>query len=152
MDADAQDRAFMLISGFPVTQMVRAVTELKIPDLVADGLRNADDLAASTGVRAEPLRRVLRCLAAAGVFAETEDGRFGATPVSECYRDLPGSLGGMARRNESYEAFGALMHTLHGRAGLRARLRDVALGAAGPRSGEGGDLQRRHAVRHRAGA
>src|SRR2546428_2637443 len=115
MDADAQDRAFMLISGFRVTQMVRAVTELRIPDLVAHEPRSADDLAASAGVQAEPLRRILRCLTAAGVFVETEDGRFAATPISECYRDLPGTLRGPALMlpSESYEAFGALMHTLH---------------------------------------
>jgi hypothetical protein len=114
MNVDAHDRAFMLISGFRVTQMVRAVSELQIPDLVASGPRTADDLAASTGVQADPLRRILRCLVAAGVFTETEDGRFASTPISEWYRDQPGSLRWTALMlpNESYEAFGALMHTL----------------------------------------
>jgi len=114
MNVDEHDRAFMLISGFRVTQMVRAVTELRIPDLVATGPRRADYLASASGVQAEPLRRILRCLVAAGVFTELEDGCFGSTPVSEWFRDQPGSLRGTALMlpNESYEAFGALMHTL----------------------------------------
>ncbi len=114
MDAEAQDRAFLLVSGFRSTQMVRVVTELRIPDLVADGPRTSDDLAAATGVLAEPLRRVLRCLVAIGVFTETDDGRFAATPVSEWFRDRPGSLRGVALMlpAESYRAFGDLMYTL----------------------------------------
>lgn len=111
---DAADRAFMLVSGYRSTQMVRAVTELRIPDLVADGPRSSDELAAAIGVLAEPLRRVLRCLVAVGVFTETDDGRFAATPVSDCFRDLPGSQRGMALMlpAESYRAFGDLMYTL----------------------------------------
>jgi precorrin-6B methylase 2 len=114
MDGAAEDRAFQLVSGFRSTQMVRAVSQLKIPDLVAEGPRSSDDLAALTGVQSEPLRRVMRCLVAIGVFAETEDGRFGPTPLSECFRDRPGSQRGMALMlsGEGYEAFGDLMHTL----------------------------------------
>lgn len=94
--------------------MVRAVAELRIPDLVAASPCSSDDLAAFTGVQQEPLRRILRALVALGVFTETEDGRFGATAVSECFRDLPGTMRGMALMlpSESYEAFGDLMHTL----------------------------------------
>ena len=111
---DAADRAFLLVSGFRSTQMVRVVTELRIPDLLAGGPRSSDDLAAATGVLAEPLRRVLRCLVAVGVFTETEDGRFAGTPVSEWFRDRPGSLRGVALMlpAESYRAFGDLMYSL----------------------------------------
>ncbi len=111
---NARDKAYQLLNGFRATQMVRAVAELRIPDLVAAGPRSADDLAASTGVQADPLRRMLRGLVSLGVFTETEDGQFGATAVSECFRDRPGTLRGMALMlpNETYEAFGSLMHTL----------------------------------------
>jgi hypothetical protein len=112
--SEPYDRAWQLVSGFRFTQMVRAVTELRIPDLIAAGPRTADELADSSSTKAGPLRRVLRCLAAMGVFVEMDDGRFGPTPVSECFRDVPGSLRGNALMlpTESYVAFGDIMHTL----------------------------------------
>jgi len=49
-----------------------------------------------------------------GVFNETAGGRFATTPVSECFRDLPGSQRAVALMlpTESYAVFGDLMHTL----------------------------------------
>ena len=84
MEPEAADRAHALIDGFRTTQCVRVAVELRIPDLVSTGPRSAGDLAAETGVLEDPLRRVLRTLVAVGVFEETEDGRFGPTPISEC--------------------------------------------------------------------
>jgi len=114
MDSAALDRAFQLVSGFRSTQMVLAVTQLTIPDLIATGPRSAEDLADATGVQADPLRRILRCLVTLGVFTETADGRFGATPVSECLRDQPGSMRAQALMlpTEGYVPFGDLMHSL----------------------------------------
>jgi hypothetical protein len=114
MDAAPQDKALQLLSGFRVTQMLRAVSELKIPDLVSTGAKNAEELASSVEVQAEPLRRILRCLVTVGVFRETEDGRFAATPVSDCFRDQPGSQRGLAMMltTDSYVAWGDLMYTL----------------------------------------
>ena len=104
----------MLVSGFRATQLVRAVTELRIPDLVADGPRSAADLAEAAGVMTEPLRRAMRALVAVGVFAEVDGDRFAATPVSDCFRDQPGSMRGIALMlpAESYRAFGDLMYSL----------------------------------------
>jgi len=114
MDPSARDRAFMLMSGYRATQMLGAVTELRIPDLVADGPRTAADLAAATGVLAEPLRRVLRGLVAVGVFVEVDGDRFAATEVSDWFRDRPGSLRGMTLMfvRTSYRAFADIMYTL----------------------------------------
>jgi orsellinic acid C2-O-methyltransferase len=114
MDGAAHDHAFQLVSGFRFTQMVRAVVELKIPDLVAAGPQSAEDLAATTGVKADPLRRIMRCLVTVGVFTGTDEGTFGATPLSECFRDQPGTMRGQALMlaTEPYVAFGDIMHTL----------------------------------------
>lgn len=102
------------MNGFRATQMLRATLELGIPDLVATDARSAEDLAAATGVLADPLRRTLRALVALGLFAEDEVGRFQANEVSRCLEDRPGSLRGMALMlpGESYTAFAELMHTL----------------------------------------
>ena len=114
MDGEARDKAFLLVSGFRATQMVRVVTELGVPDLLAGGPRSADELATSSGVSPDLLLRLLRALVALGVFVETSDGHFSSTPISEQFRDRPGSLRGMALAlpDESYSAFAELMHTL----------------------------------------
>jgi hypothetical protein len=114
MDTAAQDHAYALVSGFRTTQMIRAVIQLKIPDLVAASPRSSDELAALSGVQAKALRRVLQCLVAVGVFTESDDGCFGPNRISECFRDQPGSLRAMALMlpNEGYAAFGDVMHTL----------------------------------------
>jgi len=108
------DRAFQLISGFRISQMIRAACELGIPDMLAAGPRSAADLADATGTLEPMLRRLLRALSAVGVFTEEEDGRFGPTPISEQLMDRPGSMRGWALMlsRESYQAWAALMHPL----------------------------------------
>jgi hypothetical protein len=82
-----------LFLGLRVSQALYAAAELGIADLLVDGPRSADDLAATTGAHASSLYRVLRLLASEGVFAETPDGRFALTPLAEALRrDAPGSL------------------------------------------------------------
>ena len=58
-----------MLSGHLVTQAISAAARLGIPDLVARGPRNVQALARASGVRADPLYRVLRALADAGVVA-----------------------------------------------------------------------------------
>jgi hypothetical protein len=59
-----------LIDGYKVTQAVYVAATLGIADLLADGPRGSDDLAAATGTDAGVLRRLLRALAALGVLEE----------------------------------------------------------------------------------
>jgi orsellinic acid C2-O-methyltransferase len=114
MDTSAADRAFQLISGFRISQMIRAACELGIPDALSDGPRSAADLAGAAGTLEPMLRRLLRALSAVGVFTEEEDGRFAQTPISEQLMDRPGSMRGWALMlsRESYQAWAALMHPL----------------------------------------
>lgn len=72
---------------------VRVVSDLGVADHLTAGPRTADELAALTGAHADSLRRVLRALAARGIFAEGDDGRFALTPLAEPLRaDHPLSL------------------------------------------------------------
>ena len=72
---------------------VRVVSDLGVADHLTAGPRTADDLAALTGAHADSLRRVLRALAARGIFTEGDDGRFALTPLAEPLRaDHPLSL------------------------------------------------------------
>lgn len=94
--------------------MIRAVAELRIPDLVSGLPRSAAELAAATGLPEDPLRRTVRALVSLGVFTEDEDHRFGATDVSECFTDRPGTMRVLAIMlpPEGSAAFAEIMYTL----------------------------------------
>lgn len=75
-----------MIDGYRTTQLIAVAAQLGIADLLADGPRSADDLAAATNSHPDALYRTLRALAAIGVFAETDGRRFALTPLSELLR------------------------------------------------------------------
>jgi hypothetical protein len=91
-----RDHAFRLLQmseGFGVARAVQLGAELGVADLLGDGPRTAEDLAAATSTHPGALYRLLRALAAVGLFTEVEPGRFGLTPVGERLRgDHPESL------------------------------------------------------------
>jgi len=95
--SDERAQLGRLLSGYRITQAIHVAAVLGIADQLADGPRTADELAESTGTHPDTLYRVLRALAAAGVFAEAEDRRFASTPLGDGLRsDVPGSLRDMA--------------------------------------------------------
>ncbi len=80
-----------------ITQALRVVAELGIADLLANGTRSVEELAAETGAHAPSLYRFMRALASCGVFAETEARVFELTPTAELLRDgVEGSLRDLA--------------------------------------------------------
>jgi SAM-dependent methyltransferase len=83
---------FQLLTAHYVSRAIYVAAKLGIADLLSSGPRTYEELAAATGTHGPSLNRVLRLLASAGVFAETEIGRFALTPLGECLRsDAPGS-------------------------------------------------------------
>src|SRR5262249_44487490 len=64
-------------SGYVVSRALSVVAELAIADHLADGPKTDAELAAATGANEDALHRVLRMLAARGVFAADESGRVG---------------------------------------------------------------------------
>jgi predicted O-methyltransferase YrrM len=105
-----------LVNGYQVTQAIHVVAALGIADLLGDGPRASDELAAQTGAHAPSLHRVLRALAGVGVLHEGDDGRFTLTPVGECLRsDAPETVGGWATFVGApihWQAWGALLHAV----------------------------------------
>ena len=86
-----------LIVGFQVSQAIHVAATLGIADLLADGPRTTDELAAATGSHPDALYRLLRALASVGVFHEEDGRRFSSTPMGALLRsDVPGSLRGWA--------------------------------------------------------
>ena len=84
-----------MFTSYWLPQALHTAAKLGIPDILVAGPRTAAELAHDTQMHEESLRRVLRTLSSAGVLSETEDGRFGSTPLSETLRsDTPDSLRG----------------------------------------------------------
>lgn len=61
---------------------LRALVELKVPDVLAGSARTAADISAETGTDVDALYRLLRAVAAAGILDERADGSFALTPAS----------------------------------------------------------------------
>jgi hypothetical protein len=86
-----------LIAGYWVSRLIYVAAKLGLADLLKSGPRTADQLAASTGVKASALHRVLRTLASYGVFEEISGKRFKLTPLGNTLRtDVPASMHGFA--------------------------------------------------------
>ncbi len=113
---DAYSDLMRLISGFQVSQAISVAATLRIADLLSSGPRSSEDLAAATETDPSALYRLLRALAAAGIFRETEDCRFGLTPMAECLRsDAPqpaGPLAAFIGRPHFWNAWGDLLHSV----------------------------------------
>lgn len=68
--------------SYLVSKSLHVAAELGIADLLSDGAKTIDQLASSSGTHRSSLLRLLRTLAAHGVFAEDEHGRVVNTPAS----------------------------------------------------------------------
>jgi|SRR6185437_13081898 len=75
-----------LVTGFQVSQALHVVATLGIADLLRDGTRGSDELAAAVDAHPQALYRVLRALAAAGVLHEDAARRFSLTDLGQCLR------------------------------------------------------------------
>ena len=98
-----------------LSQTIYVAAKLGVADLVCDGARPVDELAAATGVHARSLYRFLRALAAVAVFVEDDQGRFGLGPLGHHLRsDTPGSLRSYAihANEESYRAWGEALYSV----------------------------------------
>ena len=75
-----------MIDGYRISQVVFVAAELGIADLLRDGPKGADELAAA--MRADPrsLFRVMRALASVGVLEQLGDERFALAPLGEWLR------------------------------------------------------------------
>ena len=82
-----------LAFGMKMTQALYVAAKLGIADLLSDGPRHVSQLASSTETSERSLYRVLRSLAAVGIFRETDPKVFELTPHAEALRsDVPNSF------------------------------------------------------------
>ena len=111
------------IGAYRVSQAISVAATLGVADLLAGGPRSSDELAAATETHPRALYRLLRALAAHGIFEERDGGRFALTPKAELLRsDAPAGLRDVAilfGRTYFWQAWGELLHSVRtGRTGV----------------------------------
>ena len=85
-------RLLQLILGMCTTRALAVAAELGVADLLKEGPMNPKDLAQRTGSNPDGLYRMLRALAAVGVFEMRADQSFANNELSTLLRgDLPGA-------------------------------------------------------------
>ena len=119
MTAPASDPARQLgalLYGYRLSQATSVAASLGVADALAAGPRSVAELASELGCDTDALYRLLRLLAASGVFHEDGERRFSLTPVGELLRsDVPGSMREPAilqGRPEVLAAYGKLEHSI----------------------------------------
>ena len=116
MTSDPRLNLLGLINGFQITQAIRVASTLRVADHLNDGARSAGELAALTKSHPDSLYRLLRALAAVGVFREDDARKFTLTPMGECLRtDSATPIGAWAEVAGSpyyWQAWGHLLHSV----------------------------------------
>jgi hypothetical protein len=88
---------YQMIVGHYLSRSICLAAELRLADLLHDGLRTASELATATGTDAASLARLLRLLVSAGVFTEC-DGGYRLSEIGEYLRsDTPNSMCAVAQ-------------------------------------------------------
>ncbi len=106
---------YHLATAHYLSQAVYVAAKLGIADHLGDDAQSHEALAKATGTHAPSLRRVLRLLAAAGVLAEREDGRFELTTVGSFLKSGPGSFRAAAQLFGGpmvWQSWGDLLNTV----------------------------------------
>jgi hypothetical protein len=102
--------------GAMMTQALYVAAKLGIADLLKDAPCAVSELARITDTHERSLYRVLRSLAGAGIFQETESKVFANTPLSDAIRaDAPNSMrNGTIFMGEAwhYNVWGNMMHSV----------------------------------------
>ncbi|MFC5740525.1 methyltransferase [Dyella tabacisoli] len=104
-----------MITGYWVTQALYVAAKLGVADLLDNGPRSLDELAAATHTDATLLQRLLRALASVGVFTEAQPGSYALTPLAALLRsDTPDSMRPQAimHGEEQYSAWGDFLHNV----------------------------------------
>jgi hypothetical protein len=111
-DQTAVDHFMSVRSAWLVSRALHVAAELGVADALSDGPKTADQLAEATGAHPQSLYRLLRLLAAHGVFEGDAAGRFNLTSVGALLRT--DALRDAARINGDaiWNAYGALLHSI----------------------------------------
>lgn len=105
-----------LVNGYQISQAIHVAATLGVADLLADGPKRSDELAADLSAHPGALYRLLRALATVGVFREEPGQRFTLTPLGDCLRsDAAEPLRGWAAyigRPPAWQAWAGLLDSV----------------------------------------
>ena len=95
---DPSTELMQMINWYQVSQALHVAATLGVADQLKDGPKPYDAVARTCGAHPASLYRLLRALAAVGVFHETGNKEFSLTPLGVCLTsDAPGSRRNYAR-------------------------------------------------------
>jgi ubiquinone/menaquinone biosynthesis C-methylase UbiE len=101
--------------GAWVSQVIYVAAKLGIADVLSDGPKSCEEIAAVTRTPAPALSRLLRALRSLGVIGTVDGGKFELTGLGGALQaKRPGSLRGLVLTlgETHYEAWGALLHSV----------------------------------------
>jgi hypothetical protein len=105
-----------LINGYQVSQALHVAAMLGVADQPKDGPKPYGAVAQACGAHPSSLYRLLRALAAVGVFHESDNKEFSLTPLGVCLTsDAPGSTRNYARwigQRGQWGSWGNLLHSI----------------------------------------
>jgi len=105
-----------LINGYQVSQALHAAATLGVADQLKDGPKPYNAVAQACGAHPLSLYRLLRALAAVGVFHESDNKEFSLTPLGVCLTsDRPGSTRNYAQwigQRGQWGSWGNLLHSI----------------------------------------
>jgi len=115
MDPNPAQTIVQLAGSYAIPRCLHAVADLGVADALGETPRTAAELAGDVGANPDALGRVLRLLAAHGVFEQRSD-RFAHSPASRLLQtDHPQSLRGLARMFGlpiNWAIYGAMDHSV----------------------------------------
>jgi len=105
-----------LINGYRISQAIHVAAVLGVADHMMAGPRASDEIAEAVGAHPRSLYRLLRALAAIGVFREHEHRCFSLTAMGECLRsDAESSVRPSATylgQEYRWQTWGHLLHSV----------------------------------------
>ena len=114
-DVVSAAKLFAIVNSSWMAQATCVAAELRIADLLADGPKDADELARATGCEAASFRRLMRALASLGLCTEHDDGSFELRPMGSLLRaEAPDSLRSWTIwwSRHLWPAWGNLLHSV----------------------------------------
>jgi hypothetical protein len=113
---DATTELMRLINGYHVSQALHVAATLRVADHLQDGPRSSEDLAQACGAHPASLYRLLRALAAVGLFHEAGNKEFSLTRLGVCLTgDATDSARDYARwigTPGQWRSWGNLLHSI----------------------------------------